>query len=120
MDYEIGAEDNNHPSTHETGAEDSSLHSPHETAAEEVMLPSTHESMHREAAIQPSGDKSSAVALMSSQIYRELKNPDLADVALSDAHLQFLDCGGQLAYHDILPFFVNIPAIYLNVFSVTE
>ena len=85
------------------------------------MLPSTHEDMHREAAILPSGDKSDSVALMSSRIYRELQNPDLADVALSDAHLlQFLDCGGQLAYHDILPLFVNIPAIYLNVFNVTE
>ena len=77
--------------------------------------------MHHEAAIQPSGDKSDSVALMSSRIYRELQNPDLADVALSDAHLlQFLDCGGQLAYHDILPLFVNIPAIYLNVFNVSE
>ena len=82
---------------------------------------STHEDMHHEAAIQPSGDKSTSVALMSSQIYRELQNPDLADVALSDAHLlQFLDCGGQLAYHDILPLFVTIPAIYLNVFNVAK
>ena len=121
VDYEIGAEDNNLPGSHETSAEDSLLHSSHETAAEEVMLPSTHESMHREAAIQPSGDESDSVALMSSRIYQELQNPDLADVALSDAHLlQFLDCGGQLAYHDILPLFVNIPAIYLNVFNVAE
>ena len=121
VDYEIGAEDNNLPSTHETAAEDSLLHSSHETAAEEIMLPSTHEGMHREAAIPPSGDKSDPIALMSSRIYRELQNPDLAAVALSDAHvLQFLDCGGQLAYHDILPLFVNIPAIYLNVFNVTE
>ena len=114
--YEIGAEANNLPSTHETEADDSLLYSSsHETAAEDIMLPSTHE------AIPPSGDKSDSVALMSSRIYRELQNPDLADVALSDAHLlQFLDCGGQLAYHDILPLFVNIPAIYLNVFNVTE
>ena len=105
----------------ETAAEDSLLHSSHETAAEEVMLPSTHETMHREAAIQPSGDKSDSVALMSRRIYRELQNPDLNAVALSDAHLrQFLDCGGLLAYYDILPLFVNIPAIYLNVFNVTE
>ena len=119
--YETAAEANNLPSTHETAAEDSWLHSSHETAAEDIMLPSTHESMHREVAIPPSGDKSTSIALMSSRIYRELQNPDLADVALSDAHLlQFLDCGGQLAYHDILPLFVNIPAIYLNVFNVTE
>ena len=121
MDYELGAEDNILPSTHETEAEDSLLHSPHGTEAKDVMLPSTHEGMHREAAIQPSGDKSDSVAEMVSQIYRKLQNPDLADVALSDAHiLQFLDCGGQLAYHDILPLFVNIPAIYLNVFNVSE
>ena len=119
--YDTGAEDNNLPSTHETAVEDSLLHSSHETAAEDVMPSSTHESMHRDAAIQPSGDKSDPVASMSSRIYQELQNPDLADVALSDAHvLQFLDCGGQLAYHDILPLFVNIPAIYLNVFNVTE
>ena len=93
----------------------------YEIGAEDIIQPSTHESMHHEAAIQPLGDKSDSVALMSSRIYRELQNPDLADVVLSNAHLlQFLDCGGQLAYHDILPLFVNIPAIYLNVFNVTE
>ena len=121
VDYKIGAEDNTLPSTYETEADDSVLHSSHGTAAEDIMLPSTHEGMHREAAIQSSGDKFDSIALMSSRIYREMQNPDLADVALSDAHLlQFLDCGGQLAYHDILPLFVNIPAIYLNVFNVTE
>ena len=121
VDYETAAEDNVLPSTHKTEADDIVLHSSHETAAEDIMLPSTHESMHREAAIQPSGDRSDSVALMSSRIYQELQSPDLADVALSDAHLlQFLDCGGQLAYHDILPLFVNIPAIYLNVFNVAE
>ena len=100
------------PVDYEIAAEDSLLH---------YMLPSTDESMHREAAIPPSGDKSDSVALMSRRLYKELQNPDLAGVALSDAHLlQFLDCGGQLAYHDILPLFVNIPAIYLNVFNVTE
>ena len=121
VDYDTAAEDINLPSTHGTEADDSILHSSHETAAEEIMLPSTHESMHREAGIQPSGDKSASVASMSRRIYRELQNPDLAAVALSDAHLlQFLDCGGQLAYHDILPLFVTIPAIYLNVFNVSE
>ena len=55
------------------------------------------------------------------QIYHELQKPDIADVTLPDAYLlQFLDCGGQLAYHDILPLFVNIPAIYLHVFNMTK
>ena len=121
VDYETAAEDNHFPSTYETEAKDRDLHSSHETAAEDIMLPGTDEGIHREATIQPTGDKSDSVALMSRRIYRELQNPDLAAVALSDAHLlQFLDCGGQLAYHDILPLFVNIPAIYLNVFNVTE
>ena len=93
----------------------------YEKGTEGNNLPSSHEDMQHDAAIQPSSDKSASVALMSSRIYRELQNPDLADVALSDEHLlQFLDCGGQLAYHDILPLFVNIPAIYLNVFNVAE
>ena len=93
----------------------------YEIGAEDSVLHSSHESMHLEAASQPSGDKSASVELMSSRIYRELLNPDLAAVALSDAHLlQFLDCGGQLAYQDILPLFVNIPAIYLNVFNVSQ
>ena len=89
--------------------------------AEDNNLPSTHEGMQREAAIQRLDDKSGAIAVMSSRINRELQNPELADAALSDAHLlQFLDCGGQLAYHNILPLFVNIPAIDLNVFNVAE
>ena len=121
MDYEIGAEDIIFPSIHDIAAEDSILHSAHETEAEDVMLPTTHEDMHREVAIQPSGDQFDSVALMSSRIYRELQSPDLDNVALSDAHLlQFIECGGQPAYHDILPLFVNIPAIYLNVFNLAE
>ena len=44
-----------------------------------------------------------------------------SNVNLQDAHLlQFIDCGGQLAYHDILPIFVNIPAIYLHVFNLMK
>ena len=133
VDYEITAEASILPSTLETGGEEIIrsdtletaaqgiiLSDTHETAAKDIMLPITHKDMHGEAAIQPLGDKSSSVALIS-RIYRSLQNPDLADVALSDAHLlQFLDCEGQLAYHDILPLFVSIPAIYLNVFNVTE
>ena len=45
---------------------------------------------------------------------------DQDKIYLLDAHLlQFIDCGGQLAYHDIIPIFVNIPAIYLHVFNLT-
>ena len=92
------------------------------------ILPSNHEGVHHEAIhreeaedIQPLDDKSDSVAVVSGQIYKELQNPDIAKVAMPDSHfLQFLDCGGQLAYHDILPLFVNIPAIYLNVFNVTK
>ena len=45
---------------------------------------------------------------------------DQDKIYLLDAHLlQFIDCGGQLAYHDILPIFVNIPAVYLHAFTLT-
>ena len=71
--------------------------------------------------IQVPGDESDLVAAISSRMFRKLQNPDIANVALPDVHLlQFLDCGGQLAYHDILPIFVNIPAIYLHVFNVAK
>ena len=104
-----------------------------------VLLPSTHEGILPETPIQPLGDtspiqplgdtspiqapvhKPDSVETMINRIYQELQNPDIADVTLPDVHLlQFLDSGGQLAYHDILPIFVNIPAIYLHVFNVAK
>ena len=55
------------------------------------------------------------------QMFQKLQERDVTSVTLPDAYLlQFLDCGGQLAYHDILPLFVNIPAIYLHVFDITK
>ena len=121
VDYETADKGNTPPSSHGTIDEGIILPSALETAAEDNILPSTHEDVHHEAASQPLDDKSDSIAVMTSRIYRELQNPNIADIALPDAHLlQFLDCGGQLAYHDILPLFVNIPAIYLNVFNVAE
>ena len=98
------------------------------------MLPSAHNAygVHKETFIQhralgdtsplqPSSDKSDSIATMSSRLYQELQNPKIANVTLPDVHLlQFLDCGGQLAYHDILPIFVNVPAIYLHVFNIAK
>ena len=57
-----------------------------------------------------------------SQMHRMLQSVKSdANITLPDAHLlQFIDCGGQLAYHDILPIFVNIPAIHLHVFNLTK
>ena len=52
------------------------------------------------------------------ELLKDVKDQD--KITLPDAHLlQFIDCGGQLAYHDIIPIFVNIPAIYLHVFNLT-
>ena len=94
------------------------------------VLPNTHKEIYRETLIHPSGDttpiqapvhKPDSVETMISRMFRELQNPDIADVTLPNMHLlQFLDSGGQLAYHDILPIFVNIPAIYLHVFNVAN
>ena len=67
-------------------------------------------------------DFTAASQTMISRIYRVMQNrrSDL-NFRLPDAHLlQFLDSGGQLAYHDILPIFVNMPAIYLHVFNLTK
>ena len=61
------------------------------------------------------------VAATISRIYQLLQRADITDVELPDCSLlQFLDCGGQLAYHDILPVFTTIPAVYLHVFNLNE
>ena len=81
-----------------------------------------------EAPVQPSSDiplpdenNLNSISNVIQQMYQELQKSDIENVALPDAHLlQFLDSGGQIAYHDILPLFVNIPAIYLHVFNVTK
>ena len=55
------------------------------------------------------------------QLFQLLQHPDVQDFPILDAKLlQFLDCGGQLAYHDILPLFTTIPSIYLHVFNLLE
>ena len=121
LDYETTAEGIILPSTHGVVDEDIILPNTHETVDEDNSLPSAQGNMPHEAVSPPLNDKSDCVPVMISRIHQELQNSDIADITLPDAHLlQFLDCGGQLAYHDILPLFVNIPAIYLNVFNVAE
>ena len=61
------------------------------------------------------------IAATASKMYHLLQCPDIIDVELADCKLlQFLDCGGQLAYHDILPVFTTIPTVYLHVFNLNE
>ena len=61
---------------------------------------------------------SDEIRLQIQKMVKSVKDQD--KITLPDAHLlQFIDCGGQLAYHDIIPIFVNIPAIYLHVFNLT-
>ena len=75
-----------------------------------ILLSHTHD--------QLMGDETNSVAMMSRQIHCQLQNTTIAEIKLSVGHLlQFLDWGEQLAFHDILPIFVNISAIYLNVFN---
>ena len=63
----------------------------------------------------------SDVTATAKRLYQSLQSPDITNVELSDCKLlQFLDCGGQLAYHDILPVFTTIPAVYLHVFNLNE
>ena len=61
----------------------------------------------------------SAVAAVASKIHQLLQSPDITNFEIPDCKLlQFLDCGGQQAYHDILPVFTTIPAVYLHVFNI--
>ena len=55
------------------------------------------------------------------QLFQLLQQANVQDFPVLDAKLlQFLDCGGQLAYHDILPLFTTVPSIYLHVFNLIE
>ena len=66
-------------------------------------------------------EETTHVIAAADQLYELLQTPNIANITLPDAKLlQFLDCGGQLAYHDILPIFATIPAIYLHVFDLTQ
>ena len=50
-------------------------------------------------------------------------NESLKFVQFKDSHLvQFIDTGGQLSFHDILPVFINkrIPTVHLQVFNMCE
>ena len=66
-------------------------------------------------------EDSSRISAVASELHQLLRTPDIINVTLPDAKLlQFLDCGGQLAFHDIIPIFTTIPAIYLHVFDLTR
>ena len=48
-------------------------------------------------------------------------NNSVEDVNLQDKRLlQFIDTGGQLSFHDILPLFLTTPAVYLQVFNMSQ
>ena len=48
-------------------------------------------------------------------------NDSVEGVKLQDERLlQFIDTGGQLSFHDILPLFLTTPAVYLQVFNMSQ
>ena len=48
-------------------------------------------------------------------------NNSVESVNLQDERLlQFIDTGGQLSFHDILPLFLTTPAVYLQVFNMSQ
>ena len=86
----------------------------HESKKMDTESTSVHE---EEEVSKPQVDVAAAI----SRIYQLLQRADITDIELPDCNLlQFLDCGGQLAYHDILPVFTTIPAVYLHVFNLNE
>ena len=96
----------------------------HLTHADSKQATSQPESVKQPTAGTSPGataEDSTHVLAAASQLYQLLQTPNIANITLPDAKLlQFLDCGGQLAYHDILPIFTTIPAIYLYVFDLTQ
>ena len=75
---------------------------------------------HHEQQTSKPGDHPDVAATIS-RMQQLLQRIDITDIEFPDCSLlQFLDCGGQLAYHDILPVFTTIPAVYLHVFNLNE
>ena len=98
-----------------THADSGQTSTPSEPEQDKVEQPITDTSTGAAA------DETTHVSAAGSQLYELLQAPGIANITLPDAKLlQFLDCGGQLAYHDILPIFTTIPAIYLHVFDLTQ
>ena len=51
----------------------------------------------------------------------KVSHKDIGELDLEDQKwVQFIDTGGQLSYHDILPFFLTTPAVYLQVFNMSQ
>ena len=99
--------------------------SPIDTKRADFVVPTAHE-INEQAQVEHASDHMQSrnpdhMQLLILEIHKLLQSvKDHESITLPDAHLlQFIDCGGQLAYHDILPIFVNIPAIYLHVFNLT-
>ena len=56
------------------------------------------------------------VAAVSKVLHKSVGEVDLT----GQKWLQFIDTGGQLSFHDILPFFLTTPAVYLQVFNMSQ
>ena len=88
-----------------------------ESFREEVQDQKEHSHITSESEDESPGEKSFA-----EKLYKAIANSsEQAGVELFDANLlQFLDTGGQISYHDILPVFITTPAIYLHVFNLND
>ena len=52
---------------------------------------------------------------------RKAADKDIGELDLENQKwVQFIDTGGQLSFHDILPFFLTTPAVYLQVFNMFQ
>ena len=88
-----------------------------ESFKEEVKEQNEHSHIMSESEDESPGEKSFA-----EKLYKAIANSsEQAGVKLFNANLlQFLDTGGQISYHDILPVFITTPAIYLHVFNLND
>ena len=62
------------------------------------------------------GTDEMVVAAVSKILHKDVGELDLED----QKWVQFIDTGGQLSFHDILPFFLTTPAVYLQVFNMSQ
>ena len=101
-------------------------HSMKKTVDKSSMFKSTGQSTlepHAQPQSYATQGQISAMQPVASCIYNAIRTVDFKQqhTDLCNTRLiQFMDTGGQLAYHDILPVFITTPAVYLHVFNLSQ
>ena len=91
-------------------------HSTYQSTSPRARSPEHHEVEYSKIANTTVHEISEKFQKVLSQLKVSVEGVNLQDERL----LQFIDTGGQLSFHDILPLFLTTPAVYLQVFNMSQ